>query len=69
MMLQKWGGKVKWYIEFPILYVIVVLVLYAFGRNTWEDAAWFVSLIFGFIVSVFMYWGYKQGLKSAKKKK
>lgn len=41
----------KWYIEFPILYVVVVLVLYSMNYNTWEEASLFTSVILGMILS------------------
>jgi len=57
----------KWYIEFPILYVVVVIVLYSMNYNTWEEASLFTSVILGLILSGIGYAVYSE-VKKAKKK-
>jgi len=57
----------KWYIEFPILYVIVVVVLYSMNYNIWEEASLFVSVILGLILSSIGYVMYKETKKPKKK--
>jgi integral membrane sensor domain MASE1 len=58
----------KWYVKFPILYIVVVLFLYLFGRNDDVGSALFVSLIFGLIISSAFYAGYSSFTKNLKKK-
>jgi hypothetical protein len=57
----------KWYIEFPVLYVVVVIVLYIANYNTWEEASLFTSVIFGLILSSIGYIVYS-GMKKKQKK-
>ena len=58
----------KWYIEFPIIYVVVVVILYFIGRNTWGEASLFVSLILGLFFAIAGYAGYKGAKKEQKMK-
>lgn len=65
----EYGGSygdvcMKWYVEYVLLYVIVVIVLFAWGNSIWEDAAWFVSMVFGWIVTTFLYLGYSSTKKT-----
>jgi len=57
----------KWYIEFPILYVVVVIVLYSMNYNTWEEASLFTSLILGLIIASIGYVAY-DSVKTKKEK-
>lgn len=58
----------KWYIEFPILYVVVVVVLYSINYNTWGEASLFVSVVFGLILASVGYASYNEVKKKQKLK-
>jgi len=54
----------KWYIEFPIVYIVVVIILV--GINPWEEVTLFVSLTFGLFIASAGYAGYYE-IKKKKK--
>lgn len=56
----------KWYIKFPIVYIVVVVILSIMGGNTWGEASLFVSLILGLFFVSAVYSGYN-GYKKKQK--
>jgi len=58
----------KWYVEFPLIYLATVIILYILNNNRWADATLFVCVVFGFIVSAFIYAGIDGGRKTMNKK-
>lgn len=59
----------KWYIEFPILYAVVVVVFFLVTPYRHEEVGLgiVVSVIFGFILTLAVYWGYKMAKEPKKK--
>ena len=56
----------KWYIEFLILCVIVVILLYLFGSQKWGDYSVFMAVISGFLIAGALYAEYYETKQEKK---
>ena len=59
----------KWYIEFPIVWVVAFLVVFALTPYRTEEPVLgaIIALVFGTIISIAGYGGYRSTIKKSNK--
>ena len=59
----------KWYIEYPIIWIITILIYYAFFTNPNEPQGLrlLLTIILGTLISTGLYAGYKTSVKKKDK--